>query len=421
MGHGSYADVYRATHRVSKDIVALKRAHLRQEAKDRIRREIQDQRKLAHPNIMPILDHDPGYHWYAMPLALGSLHHLRAHLDDEDLASIIHDLASALNVAHQQGLIHRDISPHNILALPGKGPESYHWVVADWGMVRRPPGEASRQLTRTGQGIGTPGFDAPELSVDPRKATPAVDVYSLGRVAAWFLTKEMPLSGVPLLPDGDMMHWRHFVNTTTQQDVHHRVQAMSELRSRVPDVLVARNEPVLDRAGRLLEGLVAGNEENLDALVSLADAHQDNADLYFKNLAFVPTGKIRTWVTSAPERAARIASVMARLVMESPWGDRDRRYVGTPLAFVHTVLRTLIEMGRLGPAQDVAADFFMADAQWSFDDQRRRTLEWLADLDEAGGQTVAPVLAARRDVIEYYREPAWRARSVVLNTILGAA
>ncbi|MFD7460267.1 MULTISPECIES: serine/threonine-protein kinase [unclassified Streptomyces] len=419
LGRGSYAEVFHAVHKETGEEVALKRAYVRQEAKDRTKREIQDQKRLAHPNIMPILDHDPGFAWYTMPLALGSLKELRQGSDEEELASILLTLAEALEVAHHLGLVHRDISPPNILALPGNSGAKYRWVVADWGMVRRPPGEASRPLTRTGQGIGTPGFDAPELSVDPRNATPAADVYSLGRVAAWYLTGTMPTSGVRLLPEE--LHWRPFVHRCTQPDVQLRAQSMSELREMLRAVLDDRDEPVLIKARRLLEGVVLGQEGSMEAFVRLVDAHQDDTDLFFDYFAQIPTGPTRTWCASDPERAALLAGVLARHLTKDSWGGRDREYVSTPLGFLQTVLQSLVRENHLGPAQDLAGDFFAADVRWRDPEQRRRSLEWLADLQAPADRALAPVLGARPDVVEYYREPGWQARSVVLSTILAGA
>jgi hypothetical protein len=58
------------------------------------------------------------------------------------------------------------------------------WVIADWGLGQIPPSR-QRRLTVQGQTFGTPDFTAPEVFVDPRRATVAADVYSLGRIAAW--------------------------------------------------------------------------------------------------------------------------------------------------------------------------------------------------------------------------------------------
>ena len=106
IGRGSYADVYYATSRDSGQEVALKRALNGQQAKARIKREIAAQKELAHPNIMPIWDNDPGHSWYTMPLANGTLYDLKSDLDEEELASVLLNLAEGLDI----GISHLTIS-----------------------------------------------------------------------------------------------------------------------------------------------------------------------------------------------------------------------------------------------------------------------------------------------------------------------
>ncbi|MBQ1035366.1 serine/threonine-protein kinase [Micromonospora sp. C81] len=416
-GNGGFAEVTGAVHKIDGSEVAIKRAKHFPEAQDRIKREIVAQKQLAHPHIMPILDHDPAFLWYAMPLAEGNLFESRDDLGEEDLASILLDLADALDLAHKQDLIHRDVSPSNILGLPGASGGRLRWVVADWGMVRVSPDLASRALTRTGQRMGTPGFDAPELDDDPSRATPAVDVYSLGRVAAWFLTRRDPRAGVQLLPDGEMLHWRPFVRACTEQDVNLRVPTMDGLRELLQLVFEHRDDPLPERAARLLGILLDGDEEGLTELVSLAESFREEPLIFLDYLAQIPSGKARAWTTREPDRAASLARSMAGHLLRSPWGDRDVQYAATPLTFVLTVLRALVEMRSFGPAQDVAGVYFEADVKWDQASQRTRTLEWLADLNDSVVGAVHPELARRPAAVDYYREPGWHPRSVALRNL----
>ena len=82
---------------------------------------------------------------------------------------------------HAHACVHRDVSPTNVRRRDDNG----RWVLADMGLVSRGRGDA---LTRFGQTFGTPFFTAPEVHHDPRAATPASDVYSLGALASWFTT-----------------------------------------------------------------------------------------------------------------------------------------------------------------------------------------------------------------------------------------
>ncbi|MFB8105157.1 protein kinase domain-containing protein [Streptomyces bacillaris] len=420
LGRGGYADVRRAWHRQTGDEVALKRPLTTPQALDRIRVEIEAQKQLHHPNIMPIIEHDPGYAWYTMPVADGTLSKLRRDLDEEDLISITLNIADALEIAHQEDLVHRDISPSNILALPGTSIRTKRWVVADWGMVRRPPGATDNPLTRTGQAIGTDGYAAPELSDDPRTATAAADVYSLGRVAAWFLTNKNPKAGRRLLPDDEsLMHWRPFIMECTQEEVSRRTHSMGKLREKLQDVLDSRNEPIEDKAERLIEQVLLGERSHLEPLFTLAEAYPNNAVIYVDSLALLTSPILTEAVQRTPDRIADIAATMSRLLVQTPWGDRDEEYKGTPLSFIHTTLRTLLINGQLGLAQDLATEFFRADAHCGYHEQTRRTTEWLDDLSGTAERTLSRALtAAGAAVVAYYRAFPWTPRSTGLATLL---
>lgn len=418
LGEGTYAQVFRAEHRESAAIVAFKRAKQFTDARDRIKREIEAQKQLAHPNIMPISDHDETYSWYAMPLALGSLADLRKTLDEDNLETILLDVAAGLKVAHEQRLIHRDISPGNIFGVPTGTGSHIRWIVGDWGMVKQPPDAASRPLTKTGARMGTPGFDAPELDVDPRSATPAADVFSLGRIAAWFVSGKPAHAAFPPLPDGDFIHWRPFVRACTAREVELRVQTMDALQEILSQVPENRDVPLHVQAARLIQGLLYGDAENFGALFSLAETYPNDFVLYIDYVARIPSSLLPAWTAKYPDRAANVASIMAKHLIAGPWDDRDREYAATPLTFVLTVIRSLVDVKSLGLAQDVSTDYFAADAQRGDTAQRARTLEWLAELDDTAARPISRAIASRAELVEYYREPGWYPRSVVLQALL---
>ncbi|MFI6271162.1 protein kinase domain-containing protein [Micromonospora zamorensis] len=421
LGVGSYAEVFRAEHRETTAIVAFKRAKQFTEARDRIKREIEAQKRLAHPNVMPISDHDDTFSWYAMPLALGSLADLRKDLAEDDLETILLDVAAGLKVAHEGRLIHRDISPGNIFGMPTGTGSHIRWLVGDWGMVKHPPEVASRPLTKTGDRMGTPGFDAPELDVDPSAATPAADVFSLGRIAAWFVSGKPAHTAFPTLPDGDFIHWRPFVRACTVPEVGLRVQTIDALQEMLRQVPENRDVPLHLQAGRLIQGLLFGEVENLGALFSLAETYQNDLALFIDYVARIPSSQLPAWTAKHPERAANVASLMAKHLIAGPWDDRDPEYAATPLTFVLTVLRSLVDVQSLGLAQDVATYYFAADAQRGDGGQRARTLEWLAELDDAAARPISRTIAPRPELVEYYREPGWHPSNVVLQAMLTPA
>lgn len=119
LGEGGFARVWRAEHRQTSEVVALKQPRREPAARDRLRREIQVQTALAHPNVMPIVDHDPdGYGWFAMPVGTGNLYKLRPTVSGDELVDLLRGIIDGLAVAHQARYVHRDITPPNLIALP---------------------------------------------------------------------------------------------------------------------------------------------------------------------------------------------------------------------------------------------------------------------------------------------------------------
>jgi serine/threonine protein kinase len=403
LGVGTYSRVFRAENRATGEVVALKRAKETNNARARIKREIEAQSILApHPHIMPVYDHDPGHRWYTMPVAENTLFELRDQLDEDDLVSILQDLSRGLEVAHEQNMVHRDISPKNILALPGTATGGRRWVVADWGMVSRQYGPGSPRLTGTGVGMGTPGFDAPELDIDPSSAPPATDVYSLGRVAAWFVTRRWPNSGHPLTPSGPVLRWRLFVKKCTEPDLADRIANMADLRAALDRVFTDYEGPPAERTRQMLEAILSGDLTQIGELVSTALAHPENAEIHLDHVARMTTTQITEWSRQNPSAAAQVACQVARHLVSDPW-DRDQEYAATPLGFIFSVLKELVELPRLAEAVDVAELFFTADAHWKLSVQRQRSVDWLNELKSPGDTAMARILAGRTAVLAYYR------------------
>jgi len=146
---------------------------------------------------MPIVDFDAdAFAWFAMPLAEGALDSLACPVDVDQLKAVLRDAAAGLLAAHTLGFVHRDIKPSNILKLIDADGE--RWVVADWGIVRRPEGQTTANDTLRGAVLGTEGFAPPEAYSDAHAASFAWDSYSLGRVAAWATTGTWPTPLVDL-------------------------------------------------------------------------------------------------------------------------------------------------------------------------------------------------------------------------------
>jgi serine/threonine protein kinase len=104
----------------------------------------------------------------------------------EDVNNMIIQLADALNYAHNEGVVHRDIKAANILVLPGMKVK-----IMDFGIARLP----SSDLTQSGQFIGTPNYMSPEQIDGKTQVDGRSDLFSLGVIFYMLLTGERPFSG----------------------------------------------------------------------------------------------------------------------------------------------------------------------------------------------------------------------------------
>jgi eukaryotic-like serine/threonine-protein kinase len=230
---GGQGAVFRAVHKPTGTIVALKRLRFSDDdSVHRMGREIDmGQRYGGHPNVMPVLDADPGGRWFIMPHANGSADdHAERLRSTAALRSLVEGICEGLRQPHADGWTHRDIKPANILHLQGQ------WVVADWGLGRRPRGQTSvPRRTRTGSRFGSEGFAAPELlSGNPHDATPATDIYSIGRLVAAILTGQPPEQNLPLLPESGP--WRAVVAEATHHKPTNRPQEVDEFLRLLKDI-----------------------------------------------------------------------------------------------------------------------------------------------------------------------------------------
>ena len=199
IGRGGMGVIYRARQRHSRRIVALKRIlsyHAdSQDTLMRFRREAQAAAKLDHPNILPIYEvseSEDGLPFFSMKFAAGGslLEATQALRNDPRRAvELIAKVARAVQYAHEQGILHRDLKPGNIL-LDGRGEP----LVSDFGLAKWL--EPTGHLTRTPTVFGTPGYIAPEqVNASTGNLTPAADVYSLGAVLFDVLTGRPPFMG----------------------------------------------------------------------------------------------------------------------------------------------------------------------------------------------------------------------------------
>jgi tRNA A-37 threonylcarbamoyl transferase component Bud32/TolB-like protein len=173
---------------------------------ERFRREIMLVASLQHPNIVPVLsagDVD-GLPYFVMPFVEGeSLRSrlMRGPLSVRETINIMRDVARALTLAHQHGIVHRDIKPDNVMLTGGVA------TVTDFGVAKALAAARKRQrtsdpgavdlptITTAGTAIGTPAYMAPEQATGDPRTDHRADLYSLGILGYEMLCGAPPFRG----------------------------------------------------------------------------------------------------------------------------------------------------------------------------------------------------------------------------------
>ena len=205
IARGGMGIVYKARHTTLDRTVALKmlspKSHESHD-QSRFQSEAEAAAALEHPNIVAIYDVGAHEHlpFYSMQFIDGA--DLREHLRDGPLpavkaARLLVKLADAVEYAHQRGVLHRDLTPGNVLI--DKRGEPY---VADFGLAKIIHEDTNR--THSGVVLGTPSYMAPEQAAGNSKlVTIAVDIYGLGAILYAMLTGRAPFEGQGSL---DVLH-----------------------------------------------------------------------------------------------------------------------------------------------------------------------------------------------------------------------
>ena len=198
LGHGGGGWVFRARDGRDGREVALKVLRRASDvAVQRFLREAEAVARLRHPHIVPLLERgeDEARHWLAFELVEGRPLHERC--EDPDwtptlAAGVLRDAARALQHAHEQGVLHRDVKPSNLLVTP-----EGRCRVLDFGLARLE--DQASPLTSSGAVLGTVRYMAPEQAFPgSRPLDPRTDVWGLGATLYHALTRRPPFARGPL-------------------------------------------------------------------------------------------------------------------------------------------------------------------------------------------------------------------------------
>ncbi|MGB7342624.1 MAG: protein kinase [Pirellulaceae bacterium] len=243
LGRGAMGAVYEAK-QVSLDrIVALKTIRSRfannPASLARFTREAYAAAQLTHHNVVQIYDfgEDEGRHFFSMEWVRGGplsdLIRDKGAIEPKRAAGYALQAARGLQFAHQNGMVHRDVKPANLL-LSDEGVVK----VADLGLVKIPDQidpesdvaaaqsglQSGTQVTMMGTAVGTPAYMAPEQGIDAASVDHRADIYSLGCSLFFMLTGRPPFDG-------------SIVSEVMQQHAHQPLPDLVDFNSRVPDEL----------------------------------------------------------------------------------------------------------------------------------------------------------------------------------------
>jgi WD40 repeat protein/serine/threonine protein kinase len=271
LGAGGMGVVYKARQISLNRLVALKMIHAGTGEKGlaRFGTEAEAVARLQHANIVQVYDVGAveGRPYLALEFVAGG--NLRQRLGGTPLpareaAHLVETVARAVEVAHRQGILHRDLKPANILLQRsedrGQRSEDHNRgsafsdlcpltsdlcpKIADFGLAKLCGGEGGKQVTRSGEVLGTPGYMAPEQARAGTEVGPAADVYALGAILYELLTGRAPFNAAT--PLGTLL-----------QVLHEEPVSVTRLQPRAPRDLATITHKCLEkRPGHRYAGAV---------------------------------------------------------------------------------------------------------------------------------------------------------------------
>ncbi len=246
LGEGGVAYVHRALDERTGDWVALKLLRPGLPAskglRARFRNEVRALATLNHPHVVQVYDFGATDNtlWIAMELVEGATLRdwMRVHgaMPARLAVDAVLQVCSAIAAAHDQGIIHRDVKPHNVLV------DARGWCrVVDFGLARLVQDRTS--VTRTGLTMGTWGYMSPEQSADAKRVDGRTDVFALGATLLALLSGKDPVDptrDVTRLADTvpEPLQWPLTRSTMAEPDHRHAsVARLARALGRARDVL----------------------------------------------------------------------------------------------------------------------------------------------------------------------------------------
>lgn len=204
VGHGGMGVVYKAKHDLMERFVAIKMLLVQyitdSQSVRRFQHEAKAASKLSHPNIITLYDYGvspTGQPYLVMDylegISLAEIIKSDGQIGCERGVKIFLQVCDALEHAHNQKLVHRDLKPGNVMLINNDDLKD-HVKVVDFGVSKIMGSDEAQRLTQTGEICGSPVYMSPE-QCEGKKLDPRSDIYSMGVLMYEALTGELPLMG----------------------------------------------------------------------------------------------------------------------------------------------------------------------------------------------------------------------------------
>ena len=302
LARGGMSQVYLAFDEQAQRNVAIKVVHCSEDDYfARFQREVKTLSSLSHEHILPIIESGVygSWHYCVMPyIERGTLRERLAKgpLTQEEAGSILEQIASALQFAHDHGILHRDIKPSNILLK-----DESHIYLADFGLAKDI--KENSTITQSGCLIGTPEYMAPELAEEP--ATTSSDIYAVGILLYQMLTGRVPFKGSTAIS----IYWKHIKEQPTPPSLLN-----PDISYAVEEVILHALEKAPGRRFKTVQAMAQAYAMALQTPDQIKEVQLQDAHILSGITLPVPTQRVIPVSTATGSSRRRVYPAIAALI-----------------------------------------------------------------------------------------------------------
>ena len=328
IGSGGFCEIFEATRVDENDDRELVMKRLKDEyvgdaeIVERFQREVRLQNRLRHPNIMRIVGKSltSDHPFLVMPRADVDLRDAIADGRSHDWTiETFEKILEALAYAHSDGVIHRDLSPGNVLLK-----DDEVWV-SDFGLGRDLSSSSTR-LTETNDGMGTPRYRAPEQWRDLKDTDERVDVFAAGQLLKFMFTGQDPVDGSIRGIPADFVYFVERCTETNRanrfDDAQHALEAWRQARSDSEVV-----EPSEELEQHVKEWFAADGKARREPILkahAVLVQNEHDEDLFLEEVPSLPADFVRDYETASPEAFWKVFEIYDEYVSGGlPWDYCD--------------------------------------------------------------------------------------------------